>query len=76
MIELALYICLIVLVVLVPALLVARLLEWREQDVDRRVARLRVRRTESPNPVWEGYSYDGRTFYPGKPSSSGETDGC
>lgn len=44
MIALALYVALGILVVLVPCLLVARYLEWRAWDADRRIERLRARR--------------------------------
>lgn len=44
MIELAIYVAVIVAVILVPVVLIAKYLEWRAWDTDRRIERLRVRR--------------------------------
>lgn len=44
MISLALYLIAGILIVLVPCLLVAKYLEWRAWDTDRRIERLRARR--------------------------------
>ena len=45
MIALALYLIAGILIVLVPVVAVAKYLEWRAWDTDRRVARLKARRT-------------------------------
>ncbi len=45
MIVLALTITAIILALLIPCLIVARYLEWRAWDADRRITRLRDRRT-------------------------------
>lgn len=44
MIVLALSLIVMIALVLVPCLIVARYLEWRAWDTDRRIARLRERR--------------------------------
>lgn len=45
MIVLLLIVAAVVLALLIPVLIVARYLEWRAWDNDRRIARLRARRT-------------------------------
>lgn len=45
MIALALIVIAGMLTVIVPCLVVARFMEWRAEDADRRIARLRARRT-------------------------------
>lgn len=47
MIELALYLIAGILVVLIPVFACAKYLEWRAWDNDRRIARLRDRRTRA-----------------------------
>ncbi len=45
MLTLAATVVVIVLALLIPCLIVARYLEWRAWDADRRITRLRDRRT-------------------------------
>lgn len=44
MIALALYTVALLMILVGPALVAARYLEWRAADTDRRIARLRARR--------------------------------
>lgn len=44
MLSLAIYVTLILLVILIPVVAVAKYLEWRAWDTDRRIERLRARR--------------------------------
>ena len=44
MLTLILYVAAIFLAILIPCVIVARYLEWRAWDSDRRIARLRARR--------------------------------